>query len=104
MQSRFWLVTAGAMVVGLLTPMFEGDSNSAVFRSMFWNLAAIIKLERHHEVPTSIRINIENFCGWKTGSRLEMVCGSPIIDGPLVLKKGVQFTSVGRAQLGTVMP
>ena len=86
MQSSFWLVAVGVSVMGLFTPMFEGDTNSTVFRSMFWNSATIIKLEGHHEVSTSIPIDIENFCGWKTGSRLEVVGASPIIDGPLVLE------------------
>ena len=72
--------------MGLFTPMFEGDPNYAVLRSMLWDSATTIRLERQHEISTSIPLNVRNFCDWETGSRLEVVGVSPIIDGPLVLK------------------
>ena len=86
MQSIFWLVAAWASVVGLFASMFEGNPNFSVLRSMLWDSTTIIKLERQHEVSTSIPINVGNFCDWEKGSRLEVVGVSPIINGPVVLK------------------
>ena len=89
MQGRFWLVAPGASVMGLFTPVFEGNANSTVLGGVFWDSATVVKLEGHHEISTSIPINIGDFRNWETGSSLEVMCACPVIDGLLVLQERV---------------
>ena len=86
MQGRFWLVAPGASVMGLFAPVFEGNANSTVLRGVFRDSATVVKLEGHHEISASIPINVGDLRNWKGGSRLEVVCVCPVIDGSLVLK------------------
>ena len=99
----FRLVTAGAMVVGLLFPKLESGTHTTVFRSVFGDSPAVTELEGSHAISACIPVHIGDGLGWDSTGMVVVVVG-PIIDCVVILQDGIDDVGMGTAEFVSFMP
>jgi len=104
MESILRLVAPWAVVVVLLLPFQEGDTNTAVFRSMFGDPVAPGELQSIHCLSTCRVVNVDEGSWWDSGMRLEFVALSPVSQCMMVFNDGIEGGLGCSIKFGAVVP